>query len=58
LVHSTGTQRSFFPHPRIEATDTHRIVSTEIPRLADPYILSTADGPFPRLAAALPFPNK
>jgi hypothetical protein len=57
LVHATGTQRSFFPRPRIEATDTHRIVSTEIPKLADPYVLSTADGPFPPLAAALPFPN-
>ncbi|HTR73418.1 MAG TPA: hypothetical protein VMG80_07460, partial [Solirubrobacteraceae bacterium] len=57
LVHATGTQRVIFPRPRIEATDTHRIVSTEIPRLADPYVLGTADGPFPALAAALPFPN-
>jgi hypothetical protein len=57
LVHATGTQRTFFPRPRIDATNTHKIVSTEIPKLADPYVLSTAEGPFPALGVALPFPN-
>jgi hypothetical protein len=57
LVHATGTQRAFFPRPRIEATNTNRIVSTEVPLLADPYVLGTADGPFPRLDLAVPFPS-
>lgn len=57
LVHATGTQRTFFPRPRVEATDTTRIISTEIPLLADPYVLSTADGPFPQLDMTVPFPS-
>jgi len=57
LVHATGTQRAFFPRPRVEATNTNRIVSTEVPLLADPYVLSTADGPFPKLDLTVPFPS-
>jgi len=57
LVHATGTQRTFFPRPQVEATDTSRIVSTEIPLLADLYLLSTANGAFPTLDAAVPFPS-
>jgi len=57
LVHATGTQRTFFQRPRVDATDTSRIVSTEIPLLADPYVLSTADGPFPQLDMTVAFPS-
>jgi hypothetical protein len=57
LVQSTGTQRLLFPRPKIEATGVHAITSTQIPQLADPFALATATGPFPRIAACIPFPN-
>jgi hypothetical protein len=57
LLHSMGTQRAFFRRPRIEPAAPHRIVSTERPVLADPFVLATAVGPFPRQADAIPFPT-
>nr|WP_294521788.1 hypothetical protein [uncultured Rhodopila sp.] len=57
LVQSTGTQRLLFPRPKIEATGAHAITSTQNPQLADPFALATATGPFPRIAACIPFPN-
>jgi hypothetical protein len=57
LVHATGTQRVLFPRPKLEASGAHAITSTLAPVLADPYALATATGPFPRIAACIPFPN-
>lgn len=57
ILHSMGTQRAFFRRPRIEPASPHRIVSTERPVIADPLILATAIGPFPRQADAIPFPS-
>jgi hypothetical protein len=48
ILHATGTQRAFFRRPRIEPADPSRIVSEERPVIADPYVLATALGPFPR----------
>jgi hypothetical protein len=56
IVHATGTQRVFFPRPKIEAT-ADRITSTRAPVLADPYSLANAVGFFPRTDAAVPFPD-
>lgn len=55
ILHATGTQRVFFPRPKIEATDASRITSTEIPALADPYSLAGSLGLFPELGVTLPF---
>lgn len=57
IVHATGTQRAFFPRPKIEATDTGRITSTQIPSVADPYSLATALDLFPELNRTIPFPS-
>jgi len=57
IVHATGTQRVFFPRPKIEASAPDRITSTQAPVLADPYSLATALGYFPRTDSAIPFPN-
>lgn len=57
IMHGMGTQRAFFRRPRIEPSSPHRIVSTERPVLADPLILATAVGPFPKQADAIPFPS-
>ena len=57
IVHSTGTQRVLYPRPKIEATAVNEITSTEIPVLADPYVLASAPGPFPALVAGVPFPS-
>jgi hypothetical protein len=57
ILHSMGTQRAFFRRPRIEAASPHRIVSSERPVIADPLILATAIGPFPRQADAIPLPS-
>ena len=57
ILHSMGTQRAFFRRPRIEPASPERIVSTERPVIADPLILATATGPFPRQADAIPFPS-
>jgi hypothetical protein len=57
LLHSMGTQRAFFRRPRIEPAQPDRIVSTERPVLADPLVLATATGPFPRQADAVPTPT-
>ncbi len=56
IVHATGTQRVFFPRPKIEA-NSDRITSTRPPILADPYSLANSVGFFPRLDAAVPFPD-
>jgi len=57
ILHATGTQRTFFPRPKIEATASNQITSTQTPILADPYSLATALGFFPRTDSAIPFPN-
>jgi len=57
IVHATGTQRLFFPRPKIEATGTPAITSARPPLLADPYLLSTAVGLFPRAENCIPFPD-
>ncbi|MCD9033141.1 hypothetical protein LDO32_15545 [Luteimonas sp. Y-2-2-4F] len=57
ILHSMGTQRAFFRRPRIEPAAPHRLVSTERPVVADPFILATAVGPFPRQDDAIPFPS-
>jgi hypothetical protein len=57
ILHATGTQRVFFPRPKIEATDTTRINSSQIPALADPYSLAGALDVFPELNKTLPFPS-
>jgi len=57
IIHSTGTQRVFFPRPKIETTASNQITSTQPPVLADPYSLATAVGFFPRTDSAIPFPN-
>jgi hypothetical protein len=56
IVHSTGTQRTYFPRPKIEA-GTHQITSVRNPYLADPYSLGTAVDLFPRLELTIPFPD-
>jgi hypothetical protein len=56
ILHSTGTQRAFFRRPKIEPTDLARIVSSERPVIADPYVMATALGPFPKQSDAIPFP--
>ena len=56
IVHATGTQRVFFPRPKIEE-NSDRITSTRPPILADPYSLANSVGFFPRTDAAIPFPN-
>ena len=57
ILHSMGTQRAFFRRPRIEPAAPHHIVSSERPVVADPLILATATGLFPRQADAIPFPS-
>jgi hypothetical protein len=57
IVHATGTQRLFFPRPKIEASGPHAITSSRPPLLADPYLLSTSIGLFPRTANCIPFPS-
>ncbi|ATQ77288.1 hypothetical protein CR152_24295 [Massilia violaceinigra] len=57
LLHSMGTQRAFFRRPRIDTGAPHRIVSSQRPVVADPLILATSTGAFPRQAEAIPFPN-
>jgi hypothetical protein len=57
IVHATGTQRVFFPRPKIEAYAPDRINSTVAPVLADPYSLANSVGYFPRTDSAIPFPS-
>jgi hypothetical protein len=57
IVHATGTQRVFFPRPKIEANAPNQITSTVAPILADPYALANSVGLFPRTDAAIPFPD-
>jgi hypothetical protein len=57
IVHATGTQRVFFPRPKIEASAPDRITSTVAPILADPYSLANSLGYFPRTDSAIPFPS-
>ena len=56
ILHATGTQRAFFRRPRIETSDLSRIVGDERAVIADPYVLATAVGPFPRQADCIPTP--
>ena len=56
IVHATGTQRALFPRPKIEA-GSHEITSTRVPLIADPFILGTSVGPFPKPDGCIPFPD-
>lgn len=56
IVHSTGTQRTYFPRPKIEV-GSHQVTSVRAPFLADPYSLGTAIDIFPQLSVTIPFPN-
>jgi len=56
IVHATGTQRLFFPRPKIEV-GSKQITTTRVPILADPYSLANSVGFFPRTDAAIPFDN-
>lgn len=56
IVHATGTQRTLFPRPKIEP-GSHEITSTRIPLIADPFILATAVGLFPKPDGCIPFPD-
>jgi hypothetical protein len=57
LLQATGTQRLFFPRPKLEATGAKAVTSTRAPVLADPFALGTATGQFPRIDACIPFPD-
>lgn len=57
ILHSMGTQRALFRRPRIELADLTRLVSTERPVIADPLVLATGVGPFPRQDDAIPYPS-
>jgi hypothetical protein len=56
IVHATGTQRTFFPRPKIDA-GAHIITSTRPPLIADPFVLATAVGLFPKPDGCIPFPD-
>ncbi|HEY1329477.1 MAG TPA: hypothetical protein VGI14_21260 [Casimicrobiaceae bacterium] len=56
IIHVTGTQRTLFPRPKIEAAST-AITSTRAPLFADPFLMGTAVGFFPRADFALSFPD-
>lgn len=56
IVHSTGTQRTYFPRPKIEV-GSHQVTSVRAPFLADPYSLGTAIDIFPQLGVTIPFPD-
>jgi len=56
-LHATGTQRVFFPRPKLEVTGVPAITSTRAPLLADPYALGTSVGLFPRADACIAFPD-
>ena len=57
ILHSTGTQRTFFPRPKIDPSAPPAITSSRAPALADPYILTKAVGLFPRVDTCVPFPD-
>ena len=57
ILHATGTQRTFFPRPKIETVGPPAITSTRAPVFADPFLLGTASGLFPRADFALSFPD-
>jgi hypothetical protein len=57
ILHATGTQRAFFRRPKIEPAHLSRIVSTQKPVIADPYILATSQGLFPLQSECIPFPS-
>ncbi|MDQ6942762.1 MAG: hypothetical protein M3169_09660, partial [Candidatus Eremiobacteraeota bacterium] len=56
ILHATGTQRTLFPRPKIDA-GARAITSTSTPLIADSYALATATGLFPKLDACIPFPD-
>ncbi|WP_282153326.1 hypothetical protein [Ruegeria atlantica] len=57
ILHSMGMQRAFFRRPRIEPTEPNRIVSTERPIIADPFVLADSLSMFPEQSDCIPFPN-
>ena len=54
IIHSTGTQRVLFLRPKIEVS-TFALSSVRPPVLADPAVLATSTGIFPRLDLCIPF---
>ncbi|MDJ0626788.1 MAG: hypothetical protein QNJ44_00900 [Rhodobacter sp.] len=57
ILHSMGMQRVYYRRPRIDASEPDRIVSTEQPVIADPYLLSRATSVFPAQSDCIPFPT-
>ena len=55
LMHTTGSQRTMFPRPKIEDDGQNQITSVVAPLIADPYALSIASGPFPNPSICIPF---
>ena len=56
IVHDGGLQRTFFPRPVI-APASNAITSTQVARVADPYLLPTSFGLFPAPDQCIPSPN-
>jgi hypothetical protein len=56
IVHDGGLQRTFFPRPVI-APGSNAITSTQVAKVADPYLLPTSFGLFPAPDQCIPFPN-
>ncbi len=57
VLHAMGTQRALYRRPKIEATDSTSITSTQAGSIADPYSLGTAIGPYPEADKTIPFPT-
>ena len=54
IIHSTGTQRLLFLRPKIEVS-SFALSSVIPPILADPAVLGTSTGIFPRIDICIPF---
>ena len=57
LMHAGPNQRVLFPRPKIEADGRNEISSELVPQIADPYAMSTANGPFPSPDFTIPLEN-
>ncbi|KAI9770028.1 MAG: hypothetical protein M1839_003292 [Geoglossum umbratile] len=57
ILFSTGSQRVYFPRPKVETDGTPRIDSDVKPLIADLFSLISMPGPFPRAEDCVPFRN-
>lgn len=57
ILFSTGSQRVYFPRPKVETDGTPRIDSDVKPLIADLFSLISMLGPFPRADDCVPFRN-